>query len=279
MKGFQESKKNKEDIQVHRQLIKNFNTTWIAGTPRTGSMWTSNIVREIFKLSGYKVKPEKFSKNDKDYIQIYSDKSIPEKSSTNRYVFKVHFGLKLNLPRSKYIINIRNPYEVCASFYKFMKCDLDNAIKVAKRHSDVVDYYKQMSKKNLLTIKFEDIESDAINTVKEIALFLQINLTEQNAELISSKFSKEKVKSIIKKCENDIDKRMKETGKVNENEIVHITSSNIRALDMDTGFQSGHVSGHLSREWRNMFSKLEIENIVDSIDDTAIKLGYESEKK
>ena len=160
-----------------------------------------------------------------------------------------------------------------------MKCDLDNAIKVAKRHSDVVDYYKQMSKKNLLTIKFEDIESDAINTVKEIALFLQINLTEQNAELISSKFSKEKVKSIIKKCETDIDKRMKETGKVNENEIVHITSSNIRALDIDTGFQSGHVSGHLSREWRNMFSKLEIENIVDSIDDTAIKLGYESEKK
>ena len=160
-----------------------------------------------------------------------------------------------------------------------MKCDLDNAIKVAKRHSDVVDYYKQMSKKNLLTIQFEDIESDAINTVKEIALFLQINLTEQNAELISSKFSKEKVKSIIKKCETDIDKRMKETGKVNENEIVHISSSNIRALDMDTGFQSGHVSGHLSREWRNMFSKLEIENIVDSIDDTAIKLGYESQKK
>ena len=78
---------------------------------------------------------------------------------------------------------------------------------------------------------------------------------------------------------NDIDKRMKETGKVNENEIVHITSSNIRALDIDTGFQSGHVSGHLSREWRNMFSKLEIEIIVDSIDDTAIKLGYESEKK
>ena len=87
MKGFQESKKNNKDIQAHRQLIKNFNTTWIAGTPRTGSMWTSNIVREIFKLSGYKVKPEKFSKNDKDYIQIYSHKSIPETSSTNRYVF------------------------------------------------------------------------------------------------------------------------------------------------------------------------------------------------
>ena len=48
---------------------------------------------------------------------------------------------------------------------------------------------------------------------------------------------------------------------------------------MDTGFQSGHVSGHLSSEWRNIFSKLEIENIVDSIDDTAVKLGYESEKQ
>ena len=193
MKGFQESKKNKKDIQAHRQLIKNFNTTWIAGTPRTGSMWTSNIVREIFKLSGYKVKPEKQFKNDKDYIQTYLDKSIPEKSSTNRYVFKVHTPLKLNLPRSKYIINIRNPYEICASFYKFMKCDLDKAIKVAKRHSDVVNYYTQMSKGNLLTIKYENIESNAINTVKEVALFLKINLTEQNAELVSNKFSKEKV--------------------------------------------------------------------------------------
>ena len=136
-----------------------------------------------------------------------------------------------------------------------------------------------MSTENLLTIKYENIESNAINTVKEVALFFKINLTEQNAELVSNKFSKEKVKSIIKKCETDIDKKMKETGKVDEDKVVRITSSNIRAFDMDTGFQSGHVSGHLSSEWRNIFSKLEIENIVDSIDDTAIKLGYESEKK
>ena len=129
------------------------------------------------------------------------------------------------------------------------------AIKVAKKHSDVVDYYTQMSKENLLTIKYENIESDAINTVKEIALFIQINLTEQNAELVSNKFSKEKVRSIIKKCESDMDKRMQETGKVNENEVVRVTSTNIRAFDMDTGFQSGHVSGHLSSEWRNIFSK------------------------
>ena len=160
-----------------------------------------------------------------------------------------------------------------------MKCDLDHAIKVAKSHSDVVDYYRQMSKENLLTIKYENIESNAINTVKEVASFMRINLTEQNAELVSNKFSKEKVKSIIKKCETDIDKRIKETGKFNENEVVRITSSNIRAFDMDTGFQSGHVSGHLSSEWKNIFSKIEVKNIVNSIDDTAIKLGYESEKK
>ena len=49
--------------------------------------------------------------------------------------------------------------------------------------------------------KYENIESNAINTVKEVALFIKINLTEQNAELVSNKFSKEKVKSIIKKCE------------------------------------------------------------------------------
>ena len=31
------------------------NTFWIAGTPRTGSMWTVNVVREILKRSGFKI--------------------------------------------------------------------------------------------------------------------------------------------------------------------------------------------------------------------------------
>ena len=261
------------------EATSNFNTVWVAGTPRTGSMWTANIVREIFKLTGYKVFPEKQYQDPKDFMKTYIYRSIPEKSLSNKYVYKVHKPLKLDLPRSKYITNIRNPYEICASFYQFMKCDLKKAIKVALKHIDVINYYKQIPKENLLIIRHENIETNEIRTVKEIASFVEINLTEKNAELVSNKFSKEQVKQIIKKCETNIKKRIKEMGTVSDNELVRISPSYTRAFDLDTGFQSGHLAKYSSSKWRNIFSKLDIEKIINSIDDSAIKLGYKSEKK
>ena len=255
-----------------------FNTTWIAGTPRTGSMWTTNITRQIFKVSGYNVLPDKLYKSEKDYIKRYINSSLTETSSSNRYVYKVHNKLKLNMPRSKYIINIRNPYEILTSFYQFMNCDLERAIHVAKNHSNLNDYYSQMSQKDLLKIKYEDIELNAISIVKEISSFIEIDLTMANIELISDKFTKDKVQLNIKKFDADLQKKIKETGKVNKNEVIVLSPTNIRAFDTNTGFQSGHISNRSSSEWRDVFSKNEVKKIIDSIDSVAVQLGYESEK-
>ena len=255
-----------------------FNTTWIAGTPRTGSMWTTNITRQIFQVSGYNIFPDKQYQDDDDCIKSYTNRSLPETSSSNKYVYKVHKLLKLNLSRSKYIVNIRNPYEILTSFYHFMKCDLERAINIAKRHAMVIDYYSKMSQENLLKIRYEDIELNSINIVKEIATFLLIDLSMENIELISDKFTKEKVQLSINKCDADLLKKIKETGKVNKNEVVIISPVNIRAFDVNTGFQTGHISNRSSSKWRDIFSKNEVKKIIDSIDSVAVQLGYESEK-
>ena len=41
------------------------NTTWVVGTPRTGSMLTYNLVKEIFSSEGYCALPKKMVKSDK----------------------------------------------------------------------------------------------------------------------------------------------------------------------------------------------------------------------
>ena len=260
------------------KALTSHNTTWITGTPRTGSMWTKNVTREIFRMAGYKVLPEKYSKYDEDCFEKYINSSLQDASSYNRYVFKTHIALKLDLARSKYIVNIRNPYEVCTSFYQFMKCDLEKAIDIGLSLSNTIDYYSQISNDNLLKIRYEDLESYPINIIKKIASFVEIELQEDMYELISNKFSKKQVQSIIKECETNISKKLNETGKASKDEIVIISPKFIRAFDVHTGFQSGHIAPRRSSEWRKIFSQPEIDKIINLIDDKAIELGYKSEK-
>ena len=47
------------------------NTLWISSTPRTGSMWLLNVVREILKISQFRVYPIKIPHTDTENFEIY----------------------------------------------------------------------------------------------------------------------------------------------------------------------------------------------------------------
>ena len=49
-------------------------------------------------------------------------------------------------------------------------------------------------------------------------------------------------------------------------------------FELNTGFQSGHISKRKNGEWKKVFSEEEIHEIIERIDPIAIKLGYNSEK-
>lgn len=52
-------------------------------------------------------------KNKNDWLNLFQ-KAYLDYNLNNHYVLKVHVFLDLNIPRSKVITNIRNPYDVCA---------------------------------------------------------------------------------------------------------------------------------------------------------------------
>ena len=62
------------------------NTTWIAGTPRTGSMLTFNIVREIFIINGGNIKPQQVPQSDKDMISCFQNEAYSDANPSNCYV-------------------------------------------------------------------------------------------------------------------------------------------------------------------------------------------------
>ena len=254
-----------------------FNTIWIASVPRTGSMWTTNVIREIHKISEFNVFPKNMIQLEKDWFNFYNDNAPFDKNELNRYVIKIHSKLTVIPPRSKIVVNIRNPYEICASYKDFMKCNLEKSINVAVNLSNWIKYYKNLEK-NILYIKYEHIENNAKDVIANLAKFCEIELTSNQNEYINSKYSKKNIQEIIKKNDNEIKYQKNENLLINEKKIVKFQDGSYRSFDLNTGFQSGHISQRKTGEWNKMFTIEEKKIIIDKLDPIAIELGYNSEK-
>ena len=55
------------------------NSIWITSIPRTGSMWTTNVVKEIFLKSNFNVFLK--NKNDIDTINFFSNNALKDKNT------------------------------------------------------------------------------------------------------------------------------------------------------------------------------------------------------
>ncbi len=254
------------------------NTTWIATVARTGSMWTTNVVREILNYSKMNVLPKTIPQDPEDYFNIFERRAFSDLNEKNHYVLKVHALVDINTPRSKVITNIRNPYDVCASFYEFMKCDIDWAIFIALEQTKYIEHFKKNDEKNLFIVKYEDIEEPSSKLILELSEFLGAYLDENAALSIWKKFSKNSVRKIIADNDKSLSDKISKKQEVDAREVVFFGKNNYRSFDLSTGFQTGHISERKTGEWRLAFSESETHKIVEALDNTAKKFGYRSEK-
>jgi len=255
--------------------MKKKNTFWISSAPRTGSMWLFNITREILKESGYEVYPKIIPQYDKEMLDIYYKEALPDQNDLNKYVFKVHTILKPDIPRSKILTIIRDPRDICISFKEFMKTDFKSSLKATESILNFTKIYKHFEKDCLMILKCENIGKKPIDTIIEIGKFINCKVEYNLAEKISKKFSKDNVKNIIKENDNSLNLKIKENKEVSKSEIVYFSKDNYRSFDINTGFQTGHISKRNSGDWKKAFSSEEIEIINSQFKDFLIENNYD----
>ena len=83
---------------------------------------------------------------------------------------------------------------------------------------------------------------------------------------------------MIEKNDIELKRIIDENQKIDEQKIVRGRQGGLRYFDLNTGFQSGHISKRENGDWKKVFSEEEIHEIIERIDPIAIKLGYNSEK-
>jgi len=159
-----------------------------------------------------------------------------------------------------------------------MKCGIGRAIFIALEQTKYIEHFKKNDEKNLFIVKYEEIEEPSSKLVLELSEFLGVHLDENAALSIRKKFSKDNVRKIIADNDKSLSDKISKKEEIDARKIVILGKNNYRSRDLNTGFQTGHISERKTGEWRLAFSESETHKIVQAIDDTAIKLGYRSEK-
>ena len=235
------------------------NSFWISSAPRTGSMWLYNVTKEILEFSRMNILPKKTLRHDQEFFDIFTKQSLIDKNDSNKYVFKIHQILKPNLPRSMILTTIRDPRDICISFKDFMKTDFYSALKATKSILEYEEIYKTFNKDYLKFVRYENIESKPIETILEISKFIGYEINYKNAQDISLKYSKKRIKSLIKKNDENLRSKIKNKELLDRSSIVFFSKNNYRSFDTNTGFQTNHISNRNSGDWKKSFSLKEIE--------------------
>ena len=110
--------------------------------------------------------------------------------------------------------------------------------------------------------------------ILEIADFIGYNINIKIAEKISLKYSRKKIKELIKNNDENLLLKIKNKEEINKSSIVYFSKNNYRSFDTKTGFQTNHISNRNSGDWEKKFSLKEIEIINFEFKDLISKYKF-----
>ena len=145
---------------------------------------------------------------------------------------------------------------------KHIKFEFKDLLELIKKNINWVEYYRNnFDKEHVLEINFNDINANPIKVFKQLEVFLGLKINQDTIEKIISKFSKSKVLSIIRYNDRFVKEAFNNNKNLNNEKVVVENNKIIRAYDVDTGFQTGHISNYNEKQGNNVFSKTELDTI------------------
>ena len=239
----------------------NYKSIIVGSAPRTGGMWTYNVVREIFINLEKKIIPLNIPQDDDQMLDCHF---INLKNRNDIIsIIKIHKLIKKEYAnKTKILINIRDPRDAVISYKRFMKLknySFQQAINFIKNSINRIWHYREnFDKENLLEINFKDIVNNPRKIFFQLEKFLNLEINKKIVDQIIKKFSKKKISEMIKKKEIFIKKKIKKKQKIYKQNLLIFDKNNIRIFDEKTGFQTGHISNYKDGEWKQHFSNNEI---------------------
>jgi hypothetical protein len=224
---------------------------WIASVPRTGSMWTFNVVRDLVRGTGIAVRPELVPHDDAEMeaigrAGIAADDGI--------YVLKVHAHIPADLPHSLYVVTHRDLRDSLISFMRFAHRDFDAGLRFVAGAIRSEQHFSTFPAARRLDLDYAAIVGEPAAVVAALAARLAIPAPPELVAEIVGRFSKARVRDRIVSQEQALRDRIAARLPVDRRDFVPQEDNSLRAFDTATGFQSGHVSDYRDGDWRTILT-------------------------
>ena len=227
---------------------------WVASVPRTGSMWTFNIVRDLVRSTGRQVLPEIVPHADEEMEAIgKAGISAPDDAT---YVLKVHIPISAELEKSCFIVTKRDPHDALVSFMRFTKCDFDFGLRFLASAIRLDRHFATFPADRTIVLAYPDIVSRPKDVISEICAKLSIDADNPIIYTLIERYSKSSVQARLVEREGALKAKISNKQPVDKRDFVPSMDNNsIRAFDTETGFQSGHVSAYQDGDWRRILTQ------------------------
>lgn len=213
-------------------------------------MWTTNVAREIIRREGVPLLPDRPIDNEE--LALEYGQTHLKSENAGVAVLKRHRPVPV-LPRSVGIVTRRDVRDAAASYMRFMRASFDQTLRFAKRCLSRPPAMLYPGDKRLL-LDYVQILDDPAVAVRKVCDFLGAQNAALQREAIAAEFSKSAVQSRIEAANRDVADTVAAGRPVESAKVAVVTPGNWRARDVETGFQTGHVSDYREGDWRGLWS-------------------------
>ena len=224
---------------------------WIASVPRTGSMWTFNVARDLVRSTSRPALPEIVPQGDAE-MEAIGRQGIAAQDGV--YVLKVHTPIAGDLAASMFLVTRRDIHDSLVSFMRFTHADFDAGLRFVAGAIRLDEHYSRLPADRTLAIDYADIIAAPARVVAAIAARLSIEASEPLIAEIVERYSKRNVVSRVSAREAMLREQISTGQPVDRRDFVPQPDKSLRAFDPATGFQSGHVSAYQEGDWRQILT-------------------------
>ncbi|XP_064270028.1 sulfotransferase 6B1-like [Passer domesticus] len=238
----------------------------LAAYPKSGTNWLSQILTDLIAISQKKTPGSESSVNAEEpeefpYLEAGDAEKFERMTKLPSPRFMVTNLRPENLPQSifknnaKILLLIRNPKDVATSYYHF-----SNGVTTVPSYETWDDFFtdfmtkktawgcyleylsewnKYADKENIMTITYEEIKENPALSVKNIATFFGIALTEEQLQLVVERSSFQSMKKNSDKTHGSFGKVLFRKGGVSDWKNLFSEDQNVK---MDKAFEE-HIAG------------------------------------
>ncbi len=226
---------------------------WVAGMPRSGSMWAYNVIRRLLGGHGWEVMPKNVPLGEPQKDQCYEN-AVADPNPNRIWVLKTHRKIPPDLPKARFINTQRDIRDALMSYIRFMRCDFETGLNVAVGMTSNCDHYARFSDDLIHRIDYREILNRPAEVGAAIGRFFGIRAARETIQEIVDDLTKENVRKLIQKKESEVRSRLDVGSDVRGTELIRNLDGTYRARDETTGFQGGHISDYRDGDWRDLLT-------------------------